>query len=149
MQLSLPQLALPIGISFYTFVICGYMIDVYRGREAERNFLDFALFTTFFPAILSGPIERSKSLLPQFKQPRRANADDVRFAAERLIEGTVKKVLLADNLAILVNTAYADPAQFSGLELAFAAVAYALQIYCDFSAYSDMVIGSARLSALR
>ena len=64
-QLSLPQLALPIGISFYTFVICGYMIDVYRGREAERNFLDFALFTTFFPAILSGPIERSKSLLPQ------------------------------------------------------------------------------------
>ena len=75
-QLSLPQLALPIGISFYTFVICGYMIDVYRGREAERNFLDFALFTTFFPAILSGPIERSKSLLPQFKQPRRANADD-------------------------------------------------------------------------
>ena len=144
-QLSLPQLALPIGISFYTFVICGYMIDVYRGREAERNFLDFALFTTFFPAILSGPIERSKSLLPQFKQPRRANADDVRFAAERLIEGTVKKVLLADNLAILVNTAYADPAQFSGLELAFAAVAYALQIYCDFSAYSDMAIGSARL----
>ena len=141
-QLSLPQLALPIGISFYTFVICGYMIDVYRGREAERNFLDFALFTTFFPAILSGPIERSKSLLPQFKQPRRANADDVRFAAERLIEGTVKKVLLADNLAILVNTAYADPAQFSGLELAFAAVAYALQIYCDFSAYSDMAIGS-------
>lgn len=111
-QLSLPQLALPIGISFYTFVICGYMIDVYRGREAERNFLDFALFTTFFPAILSGPIERSKSLLPQFKQPRRANADDVRFAAERLIEGTVKKVLLADNLAILVNTAYADPARF-------------------------------------
>ena len=145
MQLSLPQLALPIGISFYTFVICGYMIDVYRGREAERNFLDFALFTTFFPAILSGPIERSKSLLPQIKQPRRANADDVRFAAERLIEGTVKKVLLADNLAILVNTAYADPAQFSGLELAFAAVAYALQIYCDFSAYSDMAIGSARL----
>ncbi len=144
-QLSLPQLALPIGISFYTFVICGYMIDVYRGREAERNFLDFALFTTFFPAILSGPIERSKSLLPQFKQPRCANADDVRFAAERLIEGTVKKVLLADNLAILANTAYADPAQFSGLELAFAAVAYALQIYCDFSAYSDMAIGSARL----
>ena len=69
----------------------------------------------------------------------------MRFAAERLIEGTVKKVLLADNLAILVNTAYADPAQFSGLELAFAAVAYALQIYCDFSAYSDMAIGSARL----
>ena len=102
-QLSLPQLALPIGISFYTFVICGYMIDVYRGREAERNFLDFALFTTFFPAILSGPIERSKSLLPQIKQPRRATADDVRFAAERLIEGTVKKVLLADNLAVLVG----------------------------------------------
>ena len=133
-QLSLPQLALPIGISFYTFVICGYMIDVYRGREAERNFLDFALFTTFFPAILSGPIERSKSLLPQFKQPRRANADDVRFAAERADRGHgQEKVLLADNLAILVNTAYADPAQkFSGLELAFAAVAYALQIYCDF-----------------
>ena len=98
-----------------------------------------------FPAILSGPIERSKSLLPQIKQPRCANADDVRFAAERLIEGTVKKVLLADNLAILVNTAYADPAQFSRSELAFAAVAYALQIYCDFSAYSDMAIGSARL----
>ena len=101
-QLSLPQLALPIGISFYTFVICGYMIDVYRGREAERNFLDFALFTTFFPAILSGPIERSKSLLPQFKQPRRATADDVRFAAERLIEGTVKKILAYKELSNMV-----------------------------------------------
>ena len=135
-----------LGGFVYTATLIGYLWDHSRGKAGYfRSFWDYALFTTFFPAILSGPIERSKSLLPQFKQPRRANADDVRFAAERLIEGTVKKVLLADNLAILVNTAYADPAQFSGLELAFAAVAYALQIYCDFSAYSDMAIGSARL----
>ena len=139
------QLALPIGISFYTFVLCGYLIDVYRGRPAERNPLDFALFASFFPAILSGPIERSDHLLPQLRQLRRAKLEDVQFAAQRIIMGLAKKLLLADNLAILVNTAYADPMQSSGLQLAVAAAAYSLQIYCDFAAYSDMAVGSARL----
>ncbi len=143
--LPIVQLALPIGISFYTFVLCGYLMDVYRGREAERNVLDFALFAGFFPAILSGPIERSAHLLPQLRQPRRARLEDIQFAAQRIIMGLAKKLLLADNLAILVNTAYADPTQCSGGQLAVAAVAYSLQIYCDFAAYSDMAIGSARL----
>ena len=144
--LQLPAIALPIGISFYMFVSCGYLIDVYRGkREAEKNIVDYSLFVAFFPAVLSGPIERADHLLPQIKDLHRANGKDLKFAVTRLLVGLAKKVLLADTLAILVNTAYADPTQFSGIQLMFAAIAYSFQIYCDFSAYSDMAVGTARL----
>ncbi|MFR0924565.1 MAG: hypothetical protein ACLSGI_07975 [Butyricicoccaceae bacterium] len=139
-QLSLPQLALPIGISFYTFVICGYMIDVYRGREAERNFLD-ALFATFFPQ--SWP-DRALKGCPADQAAVPAQTDDVRFAAERLIEVRSRRCC-----SQIIWRFWSTPRTPIGAvfrsELAFAAVAYALQIYCDFSAYSDMAIGSARL----
>lgn len=152
--IALPSLLLPVGISFYTFAVCGYLMDVYRGqREPERNFLDFALFTAFFPAVLSGPIERSRHLLPQLKGLRTGETapggDDVKTAVTRFLVGLFKKMVLADQLAILVNTAYAAPENFTGVQLLAAALCYSLQIYCDFSAYSDMAVGSARLLGIR
>ena len=147
--LQLPALLMPAGISFYTFALCGYLIDVYRGQQApETSFVDFALFASFFPAILSGPIERATHLLPQLKAHRRGGSpsgEDVRIGVTRFLLGLFKKMVLADQLAIVVNTAYGDPAAFTGVQLLGAALAYSLQIYCDFSAYSDMAIGSARL----
>lgn len=144
--LQLPALILPLGISFYEFVCCGYLIDVFRNKcEAEKNPFDFVLFVGFFPAILSGPIERANHMLPQIKNLSKADGDDLKFAITRLICGLCKKVLIADNLAILVNTAYANYSDFSGLQLLIAAIAYSLQIYFDFSAYSEMAVGAARL----
>ena len=152
--LRLPVLLLPAGISFYTFVLCGYLMDVYRGRqEPERNFCDFALFASFFPAILSGPIARSTQLLPQLKAHRLPGSgpsgDDRKTGLTRFLIGLFQKMVVADQLAILVNTAYADPGQFTGVQLLAAALAYSLQIYCDFAAYSHMAIGSARMLGLR
>ena len=152
--ITLPALLLPAGISFYTFAVCGYLMDVYRGaRPAERNFVDFALFTSFFPAVLSGPIERSKHLLPQLKALRTGGTvpggADVKVAVTRFLVGLFKKMVLADQLAILVNTAYAAPENFTGVQLLLAALCYSLQIYCDFSAYSDMAVASARVLGIR
>jgi len=143
--LRLPKLLLPAGLSFYIFTVSGYLIDVWRGRPAERRFLDFSLFVSFFPAVLSGPIERAGHLLPQIKARRAATALDVKTGVTRFLSGLAKKLLLADQLAVLVNTAYAAPENFTGLQLLSAALAYSLQIYCDFSAYSDLAVGSARL----
>lgn len=150
----LPSLLLPAGISFYTFAVCGYLMDVYRGRQpAERSVWDFALFAAFFPAVLSGPIERAAHLLPQLRANRLpgsgASGADVKFGVTRFLVGLAKKMILADQLAILVNTAYGAPENFRGIQLLAAAVAYSLQIYCDFSAYSDMAVGSARLFGIR
>ncbi len=148
--LTVPALLLPVGISFYTFLVCGYLMDVYRGRRpAEERFWQFALFVSFFPAILSGPIERSTSLLPQLQARPRANGDDVKTGVTRFLTGLAKKMILADQLAVVVNTAYAAPENFTGVQLLAAALAYSLQIYCDFSAYSDMAVGSARLFGVR
>jgi D-alanyl-lipoteichoic acid acyltransferase DltB (MBOAT superfamily) len=150
--LELPEFVQPLGISFYTFVITGYLIDVYRGdRRAERSFVDFSLFVSFFPAVLSGPIARTKELLPQIKahQDCRVTWSMVKLGITRFLIGLVKKLLLADQLSILVGTVYGSPEQFSGLQVWLAAVAYSLQIYCDFSSYSDMAIGAGLLFGLR
>ncbi len=143
--LRLPKLLLPAGLSFYIFTVSGYLIDVWRGRSAERGFADYSLFVSFFPAVLSGPIERAGRLLPQIKARRAATGADVKAGVTRFLTGLAKKLLLADQLAVLVNTAYAAPETFTGLQLLSAALAYSLQIYCDFSAYTDLAIGSARL----
>lgn len=148
--LVLPAPLLPLGISFYLFVTFGYLIDVYRGkRAAERNLLDYALFVSFFPAILSGPIERAEHLLPQLKALPKVSGDDVRLGVTRLLSGLARKVLIADSLAILVNTAYASPDSFSALQLMVAAIAYSFQIFFDFSACSEMAVGAARLFGIR
>ena len=147
-ELKLPQLVQPLGISFYLFCVTGYLIDVYRGAAAEKSFVNYSLMVSFFPAVLSGPIARSGSLLPQLKD-RTPNWMDVKRGITRFLVGMAKKMLLADVLSALVATVYADVAAFNGLQVIFAAVCYALQIYCDFSSYSDMAVGAGLLFGIR
>jgi len=137
-------LLLPIGISFYSFAAAGYLFDVQRGKmEAERNFVDCALFLSFFPSILSGPIPRGRELLPQFKYRHDYDGEKIRRGLLRFVWGAAKKMVTADALIILVNTAYAAPEEHTGLQLLVAAIAYSLYIYLDFSSYTDMAIGVA------
>lgn len=148
---ALPRinLIIPIGISFYSFTVTGYLIDVYRKKnQAERNFIDYALFVSFFPQLLSGPIERASNMLVQYKAPRAFNFDNLKAGLLRFLWGLFKKMVIADQLAIIVNSAYSSLAERSSLYILIAVVAYSLQIYVDFSAYSDMAIGSARLLGL-
>lgn len=146
--IELPQLVQPLGISFYLFCVTGYLIDVYRGAAAEKSFVDYALMVSFFPAVLSGPIARSKELLPQLKD-RTPRWMDVKRGITRFLVGMAKKMLLADVLSALVATVYADVTAFTGTQVLFAAVCYALQIYCDFSSYSDMAVGAGLLFGIR
>lgn len=137
---------LPVGISFYTFQSLSYSIDVYRGeKEPERNFGKFALYVAFFPQLVAGPIERSTNLLPQFD--RRISFDYDRFVSglRLMLWGFFKKIVIADRLAIYVNEVYNSPAEFQGLTLILATYFFAFQIYCDFSGYSDIAIGAARI----
>ena len=145
-----PQLvlhvALPVGISFYTFQTLSYTIDVYRRRlQPTRDFLDFALFVAFFPQLVAGPIERATHLLPQIRSPRRVSAAHVGSGAWLVLWGIFKKVVIADNLAALVDAVYAPGAQPTGAEVLVATYAFAVQIYCDFSGYTDVARGVARL----
>ncbi|MCR4771488.1 MAG: MBOAT family protein [Oscillospiraceae bacterium] len=144
------DLLLPVGISFYTFQSAGYIIDVYRGSvRAERNFFDYALFVSFFPLLAAGPIERAGSLLPQLRQTRRFSDEDFKAGVLRFLWGLMKKMILADQLAIVADTAFDSVRSFNGGQLVVAAVCFSFQIYCDFSAYSDMAIGSARMLGVR
>ena len=139
------KLLLPAGLSFYVFQAVGYVIDVYRGdQRAQRSFLRHALFLSFFPQLLSGPIARSAQLRPQLESPPSVTWDGLRGGAFRFLWGAFKKLVIADRLALLVNTVFAAPANFGRLQVIGAAVAFSLQIYCDFSAYSDMALGSAQ-----
>ena len=146
--LELPQLVQPLGISFYIFCVTGYLIDVYRGAGAEKSFVDYALMVSFFPAVLSGPIARSRELLPQLKD-HSPDWMDVKRGITRFLVGMAKKMLLADVLSALVAAVYADVTGFTGTQVLFAAVCYALQIYCDFSSYSDMAVGAGLLFGIR
>ncbi len=138
------SLALPVGISFFSFAVCGYLFDVQKGKlEAERSLLDFAIFVAFFPTLLAGPIGRAREFLPQLKQPPRADFVGIRRGWLRFLWGAAKKLVLADTLGIFVDAAYAAPRDFGGGTWVLVALCYALQIYYDFSAYSDMAIGSA------
>ena len=146
LTVSMPvlELVLPVGISFYLFQAMGYVIDVYRGKaEAQRDFLRYALFLSFFPQVVSGPIARADQLLPQFDRPHPFQWDAFRAGLFRFLWGAFKKMVLADQLAVLVNTVFAAPESYGAVQLAGAAVAFSLQIYCDFSAYSDMALGTA------
>ena len=139
------HLLLPAGISFYLFEAMGYVIDVYRGKvPAQRSLLRHALFLSFFPQLLSGPIARAPQLIPQLEKLPPVTWDGLREGLFRFLWGAFKKMVLADRLAILVQTVFAAPGDFGRLQVALAAVAFSLQIYCDFSAYSDMAIGAAR-----
>lgn len=141
---------LPIGISFYSFQALAYVIDVQRGEKPERDPIRFATFLLFFPHLVAGPILRASTLLAQLAEDRRLLRADVGFAATRLATGLVKKVLVADVLRLgMVDSVFTDPSRFTGLEVLVALYAYSMQIYCDFSGYTDFAIGSARLFGFR
>ncbi len=143
-------LVLPLGISFYTFQTMSYTIDVYRGHmRARRSLMDVALYVSFFPQLVAGPIIRADTLVPQL---RVANAVDwilIRGGIGMILWGMLKKVYFADAMAPVVNEAFANPAAVSGLSLLAATYAFAVQIYCDFSGYSDIAIGSALVLGVR
>lgn len=141
------SLLLPAGISFYTFQTLGYVIDVYRGRlAAERHPGYYALFVSFFPQLVAGPIERSTVLLPQLHDPdRRMDAGGWLY----ILRGFVKKLLLADTAAVFVDAVYAAPGQALGPAAVLATVLFAWQIYWDFSGYSDIAVGAAALVGVR
>jgi D-alanyl-lipoteichoic acid acyltransferase DltB (MBOAT superfamily) len=140
------DILLPVGISFYTFQALGYSIDVYYGRvSAERNFITYALFVTFFPQLVAGPIERTGNLLPQFKVNHEFGYDRVTSGLRLAAWGMFKKVVIADKLAIYVNGVFRNPANYNAVSLALAVFFFAFQIYCDFSGYSDIAIGCARV----
>lgn len=147
-SLHLPdfKVLLPVGISFYTFQALSYTADVYRKDLAPTtNFAKYALFVSFFPQLVAGPIERSKNLLSQFDEAHSFDYELARSGFLRILRGMVKKVLIADRLAILVDAVYSSPVDHNGIGYFFATFFFAFQIYCDFSGYSDIAIGSARM----
>lgn len=148
LRLGLPKLdfLLPVGISFHTFQTLGYTIDVYRGKIApEKSFTKFALFVSFFPLLVAGPIERASNLMPQFDAPTRVRYENWAVGLRLILWGLIKKMVIADRLSTAVANVYADPQNFPGPLLMLATFFFAIQIYCDFSGYSDIAIGAARL----
>lgn len=142
-------LILPMGISFYTFQTLSYSIDVYRGhRKSEKHLGYFALYVTFFPQLVAGPIERSTKLLPELKKVNKYDYIRVVSGLKRMTWGFFKKLVIADNLAIAVNHVYGDVGNMLALTLLIATVFFAYQIYCDFSGYSDIAIGTAKIMGI-
>ena len=140
------NIILPVGISFYTFQAISYVVDVYRNEiNAECSFKNIALYIGFFPQLLSGPIVRSVNFLPQLKQKYCFNKANVWTAIQIFTNGVVKKYVIADRLSVCVDAVFAAPNVYNAPSLICAAIAYSFQLYCDFSGYSDMAIGIAKL----
>jgi len=149
-NVPLLNVVLPVGISFYTFQTLAYTIDVYRGQQKpERDFITYALYVCYFPQLVAGPIERATRLLPQLRAPRHVTQNDWNEGAQLILWGFVKKVAVADSLARFVNEAYADPSAQSTPFLWLAMYCFGLQIYCDFSGYTDIARGTSRLFGIR
>jgi D-alanyl-lipoteichoic acid acyltransferase DltB (MBOAT superfamily) len=141
---------LPVGISFYTFQTLSYTIDVYRGKIAPETHLGkFALFVSFFPQLVAGPIERAADLLPQLMAAREWNTALAIEGMRQALWGMFKKIVVADNLAVLVGVVYAAPREYAGPAIVLATLAFAYQGYCDFSGYSDIAIGIGKVLGIR
>jgi len=140
------RVLLPVGISFYTFQTLSYSIDVFRGeRKAEHHFGIFALYVAFFPQLVAGPIERSTRLLPQFSEKHQFNYQRLIDGFILMVWGFFKKIVIADRLAVVVNHVYNNVPDYNGISFLIASYCFALQIYCDFSGYSDIAIGAAKI----
>ena len=140
------RLILPVGISFYTFQALSYSIDVYRGTlKPTRNVVAFFAYVSFFPQLVAGPIERAVSLLPQFERPRTFEYPVAVDGMRQMLWGFFKKMVVADSCALYVDNIFAHPDWFNGASLLLAALLFTVQIYCDFSGYSDIAIGCAKL----
>jgi len=143
-------LILPLGISFYTFQSISYVVDVYRGETAaERHLGYYATYIIFFPQLVAGPIERCGNLLPQFRWDKHFRFEDVRAGLQLMLWGILKKMLVADTAAAAVNEIFRHPRDFSGPAVFFGAWLFGIQVYCDFSGYSDVARGSARVLGFR
>ena len=144
------HLILPVGISFYTFQALSYSIDVYRKKiEPTKDIIQFFAFVSFFPQLVAGPIERATNLLPQFGRTRTFDYHTATDGMRQILWGLFKKIVIADNCAIYVNEVYANFEDYSGSTLLVAAVLFAFQIYGDFSGYSDIAIGTAKLFGIK
>lgn len=144
------NIILPVGISFYTFQALSYSIDVYKGKlEPTKDIVAFFAYVSFFPQLVAGPIERATNLLPQFHSPRQFNYDDANDGLRQMLWGLFKKIVIADNCSVLVDLVFNNYPSHSGITLALAAVLFTFQIYGDFSGYSDIAIGCARLFGIR
>ena len=140
------NVVLPVGISFYTFQALSYSIDVYRGKmPATRDIVQFFAFVSFFPQLVAGPIERATNLLPQFSKRRIINYEQLTDGLQQALWGLFKKMVIADNLAVYVNLVFNDVENYSGFPLIWATLFFAFQIYADFSGYSDIAIGTAKI----
>ena len=144
------SILMPAGVSFYFFQSMGYLIDVYRGKiKAERHFGYYALFVSFFPQLLAGPIGRADGLLPQYRKRRPFDYANVTYGLKLMAWGYYKKLVVADVLAVTVNSIYDNAQAYVGLAFIVATVMFAVEIYCDFSGYSDMAIGIASIMGFR
>ncbi len=144
--ISMLHLMVPVGISFYTLQAMTYPLDIYRGQLIpSTRFSDFATFVAFFPQVTSGPIERARNLLPQFSVPVKFYWSRVTGGFKLIAWGLFKKIAVADQLALLVDSVYQSPQENHGIVLMAATIFFAFQLYCDFSGYSDMAVGIARL----
>lgn len=140
------DIMLPVGISFYTFQALGYTVDVYRDEiYAEKNFFRYALFVSFFPQLVAGPIERSKNLLHQLAKPAKVSWEKMRQGTVLMLWGYFLKIVLADRITIFVDTVYGDYNTYSGVYLIVATMLFAVQIYCDFAGYSIIAMGVAKM----
>ncbi len=145
-QIDALEIILPVGISFYTFQTLSYTIDIYKRKlEPTRDFVAFAAFVSFFPQLVAGPIERAKHLLPQFYQKRIFDYNIAVSGLHQILWGLFKKIVIADRLAIVVNEFYNYPADYHGFTHIIGTIFFAFQIYCDFSGYSDIAIGTSKL----
>ncbi len=149
-NLAYLNVILPVGISFFTFQALSYSLDIYNKKtNVETSIINFTVFVSFFPQLVAGPIERSSHLLSQFREKHRFESEQFLAGAKLFIWGLFKKVVIADRLAPYVDRIYENPEHFSGSTLAIATLFFTIQIYCDFSGYSDMAIGSARILGFR
>lgn len=144
------SILLPIGLSFHTFQAMSYTIEVYRGHQkAERHFGIYSLYVMFYPQLVAGPIERPQNLLHQFREKYDFDYDRIVEGLKLMLWGFVKKLVIADRLAIYVNAVYNNPEQHNGMTLLVATIFFAIQIYCDFSGYSDIAIGAAKVMGFK